>query len=79
VKDYNQGFRADTAAANGIYTAGQRVPAGTYRELGTVRSVTLDRDDVLPASLNGRVAEYVRKPLTFAEIQRQSYRQAKAV
>jgi hypothetical protein len=78
VNEYRQWFRGDSGDAAGIYIAGQRVPAGTYREVGSPRSITLEKEDVLPASLNGRVAEYVRKPLTFAEIQRQTQPRAKA-
>jgi hypothetical protein len=78
VKEQRQWFRGDAQIAAGLYIAGQRAPAGTYHELGSMRSITLDREDILPASLNGRVAEYVRQPLTFAEIQRQYYPQVKA-
>lgn len=42
-----------------LLLAGQRAPAGLYRELGSGRLVQLDRSDVLPASLDGRVACYV--------------------
>ena len=78
MKEYRQWFRGDAEAVAGVYIAGQRVPPGTYRELGTIRSITLDREDILPASLNGKVAEYVRQPITFAEIQRHYYPHAKA-
>ncbi len=43
-----------------IFNAGQRVPAGTYRVLGGGRTVHLPEEDLLPASLDGRVAAYVR-------------------
>jgi hypothetical protein len=47
---------------SGLYLAGQRVPPGSYRraEPPDGRTVTLDRWDVLPASLDGQVAVYVR-------------------
>jgi|GEM_PF-5560744 hypothetical protein len=78
MKENRQWFRREAEETTGVYIAGQRVPPGTYRELGTIRSITLEREDILPASLNGKVAEYVRKPITFAEIQRQFYPSAKA-
>ena len=43
-----------------LFTAGQRVPGGRYRELESGRMIILDTDDTLPASLDGRVACYVR-------------------
>jgi hypothetical protein len=61
-----------------VYIAGQRVAPGTYRELGTLRSIFLDKEDTLPASLNGRVAAYIRQPMTFAEMQRIPLPYAKA-
>jgi len=41
-----------------LYLAGERVPAGLYRQIGSLREVCLDHEDVLPASLDGRVACY---------------------
>jgi hypothetical protein len=52
----------------GLFLAGQKVAPGTYRQVGTFRSVHLDNEDYLPASLNGQVAVYVKRPLTFAEM-----------
>ena len=43
-----------------IYLAGQRVPAGKYSQIGSRREVCLDKEDNLPASLDGRVACYER-------------------
>lgn len=43
-----------------LYLAGERVPAGAYRQVETHRVVRLDHEDHLPASLDGRVACYVR-------------------
>ena len=44
-----------------LFLAGERVPSGVYRQMGSGREVMLDRDDeVLPASLDGRVACYMR-------------------
>jgi hypothetical protein len=41
------------------YLAGERVPSGIYREMGTGRQVELLEEGVLPASLDGRVAAYI--------------------
>ena len=43
-----------------IYLAGQRVPAGHYRQIEGGRKVDLVEEDLLPASLDGRVACYER-------------------
>jgi hypothetical protein len=42
-----------------LFLAGQLVPAGLYRHVGSGRSVRLDREDFLPASFAGHVASYV--------------------
>ena len=41
-----------------VYLAGQRVPAGIYRQVGTPREIILETEDYLPASLDGCVACY---------------------
>jgi len=46
----------------------QRVPAGDYQQVETKREVHFEKEDVLPASLDGHVAVYVRRPLSWAEI-----------
>ena len=51
-----------------MYTAGQKAPAGIYRLVGSTREISLDREDVLPASLDGKVAVYVRQSRTWAQI-----------
>jgi hypothetical protein len=43
-----------------IYLAGERVPPGIYQEVGGQREVHLNCEDYLPASLDGRVACFVR-------------------
>jgi len=43
-----------------LYLAGEKVAAGFYKQIGTSREIYLDQEDVLPASLDGRVACYVR-------------------
>jgi hypothetical protein len=50
-----------------LFIAGERVPKGTYRQVGGGREVRLDNEDFLPASLDGRVACYVRVPATWGE------------
>ncbi len=53
-----------------FYIAGQKVAPGHYRLVGSERDVCLDCEDTLPASLDGKVAVYVRQPVTWAEIHR---------
>lgn len=43
-----------------IYLAGERVPAGLYKQIGSKREVRLTHEDYLPASYDGRVACYQR-------------------
>ena len=43
-----------------FYLAGQVVPSGRYRDADTGREVNLAQPDYLPASLDGRVAQYIR-------------------
>ncbi len=42
-----------------LFLAGQLAPAGIYREISNNREVRLEKEDVLPASLDGHVACYV--------------------
>ena len=51
-----------------IFIAGQKVSPGRYRLVGSQRDVLLDREDTLPASLDGRVAEYILQSETWAEL-----------
>jgi hypothetical protein len=46
--------------AEEVLLAGELVPPGIYRQIGTRREVHVTSDDCLPASLDGRVACYVR-------------------
>lgn len=46
--------------ADEIFTAGEKVSPGVYRQIGGRREVTLHNEDHLPASLDGRVACYMR-------------------
>jgi hypothetical protein len=57
------------------FHAGDRAPAGVYVQLDTFRVVNLDREDTLPATLDGHVAVYIRRASTWAEI-RPSYEMA---
>lgn len=42
-----------------IYLAGERAPAGTYREVGTGREVMLEQSGLLPAAEDGHMTAYV--------------------
>jgi hypothetical protein len=57
--------------AEELHLAAERVPPGVYRQVGTDREVHLDREDVLPASLDGQVACYVRIRTTWGQMQKQ--------
>jgi hypothetical protein len=46
--------------ADELFLAGERVSSGVYRQIGNGREVRLEQEDVLPASLDGRVACYMR-------------------
>ncbi|HLK60475.1 MAG TPA: hypothetical protein VKU00_28190 [Chthonomonadaceae bacterium] len=50
---------AMNAFVDELYLAGQCVPAGIYREIGTGREIRLEEEDILPGSLDGRIAAYV--------------------
>jgi hypothetical protein len=52
-----------------VYLAGERVPAGTYREVESGREIQLDTEDYLPATLDGRVAAYVNLLYTWDRMQ----------
>lgn len=47
-------------AGEEVFLAGEKVRPGIYRQIGGSREVCLDHDDVLPASLDGKVACYLR-------------------
>ena len=51
-----------------IYLAGERVAPGIYRQIGSTREVCLDREEALPASLDGRVACYQRIEHTWEQM-----------
>ena len=54
-----------------LYLAGEKVPSGIYKQIGSSREIRLEREDVLPASLDGRVACYIRINHTWDQILRQ--------
>ena len=43
-----------------LFLAGEKVRPGTYRQVGGNREILLENEDILPASLDGRVACYMR-------------------
>lgn len=51
-----------------LFLAGQKVRPGLYRQLGSGREVCLETEDVLPASLDGRVACYMRIQNTWSQL-----------
>lgn len=51
-----------------LFLAGERVPSGVYKQIGAGREVRLDHDDYLPASLDGRVACYMRVRSTWSQM-----------
>jgi hypothetical protein len=53
--------------AEDLHLAGERVQPGSYHQVGTARVVVLEQEDVLPASLDGRVACYTRLGNTWGE------------
>jgi len=61
-----------------IYLAGQRVPAGRYRQIESTREVCLMEEDILPASLDGRVACYELRAATWGDCQ-QKVRRGRAI
>ena len=50
-----------------LFLAGERVAPGFYRQVGGTRELRLEQEDYLPASLDGRVACYVRVENTWAQ------------
>lgn len=52
-----------------LLLAGQKATPGMYREMGSGRVVLLEQDDVLPATLDGRIGCYMRLGSTWAQTQ----------
>ncbi len=63
--------RFDQESVEELFLAGERVVPGTYRQVGGGREVEILQEDVLPASLDGRVACYMRIRYTWAQLSRQ--------
>jgi hypothetical protein len=59
-------FDLDVNAVD-IYQAGQRVPPGIYLPLEGGREVNLAQEDALPATLDGHIAVYLRRPESWSE------------
>jgi hypothetical protein len=57
-------------AVDELYLAGERAPSGIYKQVGTSREVNLVQGDSLPASLDGRVACYMRVENTWSQLQK---------
>ncbi len=51
-----------------LFLAGERVPSGVYKQIGGAREITLDHEDFLPASLDGRVACYMKVHSTWSQL-----------
>ena len=64
-------FEMDINAVD-IYQAGERVPPGTYLSLEGGREVFLNQEDTLPATCDGHVAVYLRRPESWNERQTNS-------
>src|SRR5262245_60707291 len=61
IKEYPMWTRPESDQfADELYLAGERVPRGTYKQLGSNRRFVMEQNGVLPASMDGRVACYVR-------------------
>jgi hypothetical protein len=55
-----------------LFLAGERVLPGIYRQVGGGREIRLDEEDFLPASLDGRVACYMRVKNTWGQMAEQT-------
>jgi hypothetical protein len=62
----------DTGDETVRFLAGHTAPAGTYLLIGTDREIRLDQEAVLPATFDGRIAVYERRPTTWGEAQGRS-------
>ena len=56
----------------GYFLAGHSVPPGTYRETQTGREIQIEGSGILPATCDGHVGVYVRRPRTWAELAEQN-------
>jgi hypothetical protein len=60
--------REQTGDPLAYFLAGHPAPSGIYREIQTGREIQMEEAGILPASCDGHVAVYIRRPLTWAEI-----------
>jgi hypothetical protein len=58
--------------ARELYLAGERVVPGLYKQVDSTRVVELDFEGFLPASLDGRVACFVREQRPWGQMQQTS-------
>lgn len=63
------GLTLNEMMTSDLYLAGERVPAGTYREVESGREIRLETEGFLPAILDGRVAAYMSVLYTWGQIQ----------
>ena len=66
MRSHKIGLDLDVDAVD-IYEAGQRVPPGIYLPLEGGREVNLAQEDALPATFDGHVAVYLRRPESWSE------------
>jgi hypothetical protein len=55
-----------------FFLAGEKVRPGKYCQVGGGRQVILEKEDFLPASLDGTVACYARMHETWGQMSRQA-------
>lgn len=56
------------ASGEELFLAGEKVLPGIYRQIGGGREIRLEQEDFLPASLDGRVACYMRIRNTWSQM-----------
>ena len=61
-------LRPAPGGADELYHPGQVVPPGIYCDIERGRTIRLETPGLLPATCDGRVAAYTRRPPTWAEI-----------
>ena len=57
-----------------LFIAGEVVPPGRYRLIGSGRMIDLPREEMLPATMDGRVACYQRIDCTWAVVRERATR-----
>ena len=61
----------DDPSSEELFLAGEKVLPGTYRQIGGGREIRIEKEDFLPASLDGRVACYMRVRNTWGQMTEQ--------